>query len=446
MIYTWYELGCYLLIYSFIGWLAEIVFAAFDKKKFLNRGFLNGPICPIYGFSMVFVLVFFDSLRDQPIFLFLGCMAVTTVLEFLTGSLMEKIFKRKWWDYSGYTYNIGGYVCLGFSALWGIGAVLLITFVHPFIRTLLLMVPGIIGNIVVIALLGMVVIDFCVTVGAILKVKLIDKRMQEIARNMQELADGMQELSDKLGGAISSRIQKRMVRAFPNLKDEQSGKIAVARKEEKSAVFATGCGFYKLVWMFFIGALLGDIIETIFCRITVGVWMSRSSVLYGPFSIVWGLAIVLASLLLYRVREKDDRYIFVFGTVLGGAYEYICSVFTEIVFGTVFWDYSKIPFNLGGRINLLYCFFWGIAAIIWIKHGYPLLSKYIEKIPSRIGKPVTIAFVVFMTVNMLLSGLALSRYTERITGAEPSNVVEEWMDELYPDAHMDKVYPNAIMK
>lgn len=108
--------------------------------------------------------------------------------------------------------------------------------------------------------------------------------------------------------------------------------------------------------LFFIGAFLGDITETVFCRFSMGRWMSRSSVVFGPFSIVWGLGCAMLTWILYRYREQSDRRLFLCGTILGGAYEHICSVFTEIVFGTVFWDYSKIPFNLGGRINLLYCF------------------------------------------------------------------------------------------
>ena len=84
---------------------------------------------------------------------------------------------------------------------------------------------------------------------------------------------------------------------------------------------------------------------------------------WGDFSIVWGLAIAAVTALLYKYRNRSQQFLFWMGTFLGGAYEYICSVFTEIVFGTVFWDYSDIPFNLGGRINLLYCFFWGFAAV-----------------------------------------------------------------------------------
>lgn len=150
-----------------------------------------------------------------------------------------------------------------------------------------------------------------------------------------------------------------------------SGRTASSGEKEKTetGVFAEGCSFYKIVLLFIIGAFLGDITETIFCRITAGVWMSRSSLVWGPFSIVWGLAIALATWFLYNYRDRSDGFLFAFGTFLGGAYEYICSVFTEIVFGKVFWDYSDIPFNLGGRINLLYCFFWGIAAVVWLKNS-----------------------------------------------------------------------------
>ena len=105
--------------------------------------------------------------------------------------------------------------------------------------------------------------------------------------------------------------------------------------------------------------------------------MSRSSLVWGPFSIVWGLAIALVTVMLYRYKDRSSMFLFLTGTVLGGAYEYLCSVLTEIMFGTVFWDYSKIPFNLGGRINLLYCFFWGFAAVIWFKALYPKFSEWV---------------------------------------------------------------------
>ena len=129
------------------------------------------------------------------------------------------------------------------------------------------------------------------------------------------------------------------------------------------------------------------------------------------------------------------------GTLLGGAYEYLCSVFTEIVFGAVFWDYSKLPFNLGGRINLLYCFFWGFAAVAWFKVCYPPLSRLIERIPKRPGTLITWALTLFMALNMAVSTGALVRYDARSKGQPPANAVEQWLDDTFDDAYIARVYP-----
>ena len=231
-------------------------------------------------------------------------------------------------------------------------------------------------------------------------------------------------------------MDRRIHKAYP-----KAAKVEAVPKDKR--VFAQGCDFYKVVMLFFIGAFLGDITETIFCRITAGVWMSRSSVVWGPFSIVWGLAIAAATAMLYKYRNKSDSFLFWTGTLLGGAYEYLCSVFTEIVFGKVFWDYSKLPFNLGGRINLLYCFFWGIAAVVWLKLIYPRTSALIEKIPMVIGKIVTWVLIVFMLCNMAVSGLALIRYDEREKNVAAEAKWQVWMDEHYNDAKMERIYPNA---
>ena len=177
----------------------------------------------------------------------------------------------------------------------------------------------------------------------------------------------------------------------------------------------------------------------------MGEWMSRSSVVWGPFSIVWGLAIAAATLMLYKYKDRSDGFLFLIGTGLGGAYEYLCSVFTEIVFGKVFWDYSDIPFNLGGRINLLYCFFWGIAAVVWFKLIYTRLSKVIEKIPVKFGKITTWILVVFMIANVLMSCFALTRYDQREKGIDAKQSWQVWLDKHYDDEKMMRIYPNAIV-
>lgn len=215
-----------------------------------------------------------------------------------------------------------------------------------------------------------------------------------------------------------------------------------ARREE-AGVFAPGCGSYKLFWIFFISALVGDLVETVFCRFSIGWWMSRSSVVWGPFSLVWGLAAALGSLLLYRFREGPAGKLFIAGALLGGVYEYFCSAFTELAFGVVFWEYYHIPYNLAGRVNLKFCFYWGVAAVIWTRFLYPRLSALIEKIPVKPGRILTWVLAAFLIVDTAVSALALGRYDARAHGLPAQNVVEELMDQHFGDERMEQIYPMA---
>lgn len=419
------------LLYSFLGWCLDAVFVSLRKKKFVNMGFLNGPFCPIYAINIILILIFTKELVNRWFFLFLGSAIIASGTTLFLGKLLNRIFGKRLWDYSDRKFNLDGYICPEYFVYWGILGVLTVKFVNPLSLKLFNAIPGLLRNIAMLVLLGLLVIDYISTVTVALKLK----------RNhrLDEVAAGLYNVKNKLGNAISHRIQRRLLRAYPHTDKEE-------KKKEADKVFAQGCSFYKLVMLFIIGAFLGDVTETVFCLLTTGVLMSRSSVVYGPFSIVWGLGIAMFTWLLYRLKDKDDRYLFFYGTVLGGAYEYICSVFTELVFGTVFWDYSKIPFNLGGRINLLYCLFWGIAAIIWMKILYPRVSALIEKIPVKPGKIICRVLIVFMIFDILMSAAAMLRYTDRATGKEAGSRVEEWLDERFTDERMERIYPNAIIK
>ncbi|HIX48435.1 MAG TPA: putative ABC transporter permease [Candidatus Mediterraneibacter caccavium] len=428
--YHVYQLLWIFFVYSFIGWCGEAAMAAVRRHKFVNRGFVSGPLCPVYGAGAAAVAVFLPELHDRLFFLFLGGMIVTTFVEYLTGRLLELIFHRKWWDYSDEKFNLDGYVCLKNSAIWGLCSVLMICFFDPLLCRLIDLIPRLAGNILLWILGVLLVID---AVGSGIAVLGLKKKQSRITQITEEL----HKTSKLLENALTTRIQKRMARAFPNIEGTEGA--GVKTKEER---FARGCGFFKLASLFILGAFLGDIVETVFCLVTTGRLMSRSSLVFGPFSIVWGLACALLTWILYRYRDKSDRYIFVFGTVLGGAYEYVCSVFTEMAFGTVFWDYSEIPFNLGGRINLLYCFFWGIAAVVWMKGVYPFLSRWIEKLPARMGKVVCSVLLVLLAADMLVSALALARYSERQAGKAEQTAVGQALDEFFPDGFIEKRYEN----
>ena len=296
---------------------------------------------------------------------------------------------------------------------------------------LLSFLPTLLMHILLLVLMAVMAID--ITASFLLLIKKGPNLEQWAAANEQ-----LDKVSDHLSFLITQWIEKRIRKAYPKVK-----KVRKAEKPAEEGVFAEGCGFYKLMLLFIIGAFLGDIVETIFCRVTMGYWMSRSSLVWGPFSIVWGLALALVTLLLYKYKDHSDSFLFMMGTLLGGGYEYLCSVFTEIFFGKVFWDYSELPFNLGGRINLLYCFFWGIAAVIWFKKVYPVLSAWIEKIPVLPGKIITWMLTVFMFVNIIVSSMALVRYDQRAKGIETENTVLEWVDTHFDDDRMKQIYPKA---
>ena len=428
MIYNTYELIWLFLIYSFLGWMLETILAATEQRRFVNRGLINGPLCTIYGVPIVILTIFGQEL---PLFwLFLGAMIVATVTEWISGHMIERFYHERWWDYSNIKWNLDGYICLPASLVWGVLGTISMRWGNGLLIRLYGFLPEGIGHLLVWILAGMLVLDVTATIFA----------LSGIGRSTQkwEAVDSwFTSISLRIGQWLYGHVDRRIHRAYPKT-------VQVEKPQRDKTVFAAGCCMQKLVWLFFIGCLLGDITETIFCRITAGVWMSRSSLVWGPFSIVWGFAIAAVTDLLYKYKDRSDRFLFLMGTALGGAYEYLCSVLSEMVFGTVFWDYSEIPFNLGGRINLLYCFFWGFAAVAWFKIFYPVISGWIEKLPIGAGRILTWVIVVFMCCNMAVSTMALIRSNERSQGIPATQSWQQTMDERFPDERMEKIYPNAI--
>lgn len=428
MIYNTYELIWLFLIYSFLGWMLETILAATEQRRFVNRGLINGPLCTIYGVPIVILTIFGQEL---PLFwLFLGAMIVATVTEWISGHMIERFYHERWWDYSNVKWNLDGYICLPASLVWGVLGTISMRWGNGLLIRLYGFLPEGIGHLLVWILAGMLVLDVTATIFA----------LSGIGRSTQkwEAVDlWFTSISLRIGQWLYGHVDRRIHRAYPKT-------VQVEKPQRDKTVFAAGCCMQKLVWLFFIGCLLGDITETIFCRITAGVWMSRSSLVWGPFSIVWGFAIAAVTDLLYKYKDRSDRFLFLMGTALGGAYEYLCSVLSEMVFGTVFWDYSEIPFNLGGRINLLYCFFWGFAAVAWFKIFYPVISGWIEKLPICAGRILTWVIVVFMCCNMAVSTMALIRSNERSQGIPATQSWQQTMDERFPDERMEKIYPNAI--
>lgn len=136
MYYTLSLLFLYFFLYAIIGWICEVIYCSIPEKKFINRGFLNGPYCPIYGVGAIIIITFLMPYVDNPILVFLIGVILTSALEYITSWGMEKLFHAKWWDYSEHKFNINGRVCLLNSVLFGMMCVVLMYIVHPFVNSL----------------------------------------------------------------------------------------------------------------------------------------------------------------------------------------------------------------------------------------------------------------------------------------------------------------------
>lgn len=213
---------------------------------------------------------------------------------------------------------------------------------------------------------------------------------------------------------------------------------------EERRSFAEGLNYYKLFWIFFIGSFIGVVIETLWCLITNFKIESRTGLIFGPFNPVYGFGAMLLTIVLGRLYKKRKIILFGAGFVIGGIFEYLCSIFQEKVFGSVSWDYSKMIFNINGRTNLVYCIFWGVIATAWIRWMMPRLSRVIEGIPNTFGIILTWILTIFIVFDMSFSSLVVERQWERYKGIEAKTVVQKYLDANYSDETLKKIYPNMI--
>ncbi|MCD8120084.1 MAG: hypothetical protein LUE29_11535 [Lachnospiraceae bacterium] len=236
MLESLYEWGWIFFIYAFLGWVTEVAYAALKTGKFVNRGFLNGPLCPIYGVGMGAVVLLLTPVRDNFLLLFLGGAFVTSLLEYLTGLVLEKVFHDKWWDYSGRRFNLHGYICLEFSLMWGFGCVLIMQNVHPLVETLVawLMKPA--GVVVFWVFAAAMAVDICDTVSTILKLNRRIKAIDDTAAAIHRLSD---EIGERVAtGAISAKGSADELKEKSGELKERSGELYADMKEKSGEFYA----------------------------------------------------------------------------------------------------------------------------------------------------------------------------------------------------------------
>lgn len=186
-------------LYAFLGWCTEVSFAALVSGKFVNRGFLNGPVCPIYGFGVVIVLSCLEPLRHHLFLLFLGSVLLTSALEWITGFILEKLFHQRWWDYSNEPFNLGGYICLRFSIAWGLACLFVIKIVHPTILLFIHLIPKPLGVMLLVILSLIMLVDLAATVRTITKIN-------HNLRQIDELATKIKSASNEFGENLADKV------------------------------------------------------------------------------------------------------------------------------------------------------------------------------------------------------------------------------------------------
>lgn len=196
----------YFFIYGFLGWCTEVAFAACKERRFVNRGFLNGPICPIYGIGVGVVVQFLSGFQSNFILLYLTSIVLVTVLEWLTGFILEKVFHNKWWDYSNMPFNLNGYVCLLFSLIWGVACVVIVDFIHPLIHKGLTWIPVWLGIILIVILGATLFADLYVTASGILKMNKYLAKMEDIAAELHKISE---ELGENIYKGVMDTLEKQ---------------------------------------------------------------------------------------------------------------------------------------------------------------------------------------------------------------------------------------------
>ena len=246
------------------------------------------------------------------------------------------------------------------------------------------------------------------------------------------------ELTARCDDLINAK-KRRFIPAAPT-------NTTIDNTERKSNHFAQGVNIYKLLLIFFVGNFVGVAVELLWCLFRYGYLESRSGLVWGPFNLVYGIGAVALTLGLYEFRNHRKAVSFVGGFLIGSLFEYACSWLQETFFGSTSWDYSDMPFNINGRICVLYSIFWGVLSVFWVKSLYPRIAKIILKIPNKIGKISCILVAVFFVVNSLVSGAAVYRWAQRTKGIPPKNSAWEIFDERFPDERMKKIYANLEFK
>lgn len=204
---------CIFFTYSVIGWVIESTLVSIHEKKIINRGFLIGPYCPIYGYGSLVMILYLDQYKNNIVTVFFLAIIICSILEYLTSYLMEKLFKARWWDYSENKFNLNGRICGKNACLFGIGGVIIIYLVHPFLNSIAKLLNQNLFNILNIIFLIIFLTDTIISLNIVNKFK-------NTVSNIELRKDSSQDFSKLVKDTLFKNhqiFQKRLLSAFPNV-------------------------------------------------------------------------------------------------------------------------------------------------------------------------------------------------------------------------------------
>lgn len=482
----------FIMLYSILGWLIETIACSVEARKFVYRGFLNGPWCPIYGFGVIFILIATYGREEWPPIVFAVSLVLTSAFEYFVSWLMEYLFQARWWDYSHKRFNIKGRVCLTNSLFFGTMGLIIVYFLHPAVASAVGRIPANYQRLLASLLILIITIDLIKTIssmaGIMEKVRETGEVLSDLKRVLQEnewydktdlkssvdrlrgLGEENKALNDiftRLDKGIS-RGGKRIIKGYPNIKiqnmdealqlirenlnkgREKYGKGFVKLKLKSIAeswkmisnAKISGFGFYQTVFVFALASFAGYIIEFTISIITNGAVESRQGLLFGPVNQIYGFGAVILVMVYRKLASKNTAFLYAVCVLISGVVEYTFSLLQELLFGMVSWSYEGTLFSVGGRTNLLSALFWGLIGLLFLKLAYPRLMSLTGRSPKRLRLLLSWMILILFTLNIAVSSMAVARWAERRGGREASNWVEMKLDQRFPDEEMEDIYPN----
>lgn len=453
----------YFVIFSFLGWLFNGIRNLISEKRFYNTGILASPFCPTYGICAVICWLALKDFSTNKLILFLASTLILSLLSVIIGAVTKKLLGCKPWDYSDMSLNIGSYITLPYAALLGVVGTLLVAVIIPVLNTALDLMPPMINMIIVLSICLFILVDYVFSIITAIRLKNRIKKLSNISQLLGDdvPVDEVDELEHNYNNLFTKNyLRRRLVSAFPELKrtayvkqiadklneikSENMKEYTFVYENEDEKPFAFGFCFTKLFYLFVIGSFIGTIIETIWAICLYGTLEMRVGMVYGPFIPVYGGGACFLTAVLYKLYKLSDTLIFIISAFVGALFEYFCSWFQEMLFGTVSWDYSGTLLNINGRTNLMYALIWGFLGLVWVRYIYPLASKMIEKIPVKAGSVITTLLIVFMIFDSFMSVCATYRWQQRVDGVPAENHFEEYLDKSFDDDRMEFLFPNMV--